>query len=54
VAGAVVGALAAAASTFAAYHLRRALTTGVGLPDLPVALAEDVAAVLLAEAALRG
>ena len=52
--GAVVGALAAAAATFAFYHLRRALTNEGGLPDLPVALAEDVGAVLIAEAALRG
>lgn len=52
-AGAVVGALAAAAATFAAYQLRHALTADAGLPDLPVALAEDVAAVALAEAALR-
>lgn len=51
--GAIAGAVAAAAATFAAYHLRRALTADVGLPDLPVALAEDLAAVLLAESALR-
>ena len=54
VAGAVVGALAAAAATFAFYHLRRALTEDAGLPDAAVALAEDVAAVALGEAALRG
>jgi len=53
VAGALVGALAAAAATFAVYQLRHALTADAGLPDLPVALAEDVAAVALAEAALR-
>jgi uncharacterized membrane protein len=53
VAGAVVGALAAAAATFAAYELRHALTADAGLPDLPVALAEDFGAVALAEAALR-
>jgi len=53
-AGALVGALAAAAATFAAYELRRALTADVGLPDLPVALAEDAGAIALAEAALRG
>ncbi|MFL5383789.1 MAG: DUF4126 family protein [Longimicrobiaceae bacterium] len=52
-AGAVVGALAAAAATFAAHELRRALTADAGLPDLPVALAEDVGAIALAEAALR-
>jgi uncharacterized membrane protein len=53
-AGALVGALAAAAATFAAYELRHALTADAGLPDLPVALAEDLGAVALAEAALRG
>src|SRR5215218_7703878 len=47
-AGAVVGGLAAAAATFAAYHLRRALTEDAGLPDIAVALAEDAGAVLLA------
>lgn len=52
--GAIVGALAAAAATFAAYHLRRALTTDAGFPDLAVALAEDVAAVALGELAARG
>lgn len=51
--GAVVGALAAAAATFAAYHLRRVLTADAGLPDVAVALAEDVAAVALGEVALR-
>lgn len=53
VAGAVVGAIAALAATFAAYEIRHALTAGAGLPDLPIALAEDVLAVSLAEAALR-
>ena len=53
VAGAVVGAFAAAAATFAAYELRHALTADAGLPDLPVALAEDLGAVALAELALR-
>lgn len=52
-AGALVGALAAAAATFAAYHVRRALTVDAGLPDLPVALGEDLAALAIAEAALR-
>jgi uncharacterized membrane protein len=54
VGGAVIGGLAAAAATFAFYHLRRALTTDVGLPDVAVAVAEDVAAVALGEFALRG
>ena len=51
--GAVVGGLAAAAATFAAYHLRRALISQ-GVPDVAAALLEDVGAVALAEAALRG
>lgn len=54
VTGAIVGGLAAAAATFAAYHLRRALTADAGLPDLPVALVEDVVAVAIAEFASRG
>jgi uncharacterized membrane protein len=54
VTGALVGGIAAAVATFAAYHLRRALTVGAGIPDLPVALAEDVAAVLFAETGSRG
>ncbi|HEV7591235.1 MAG TPA: DUF4126 family protein [Longimicrobium sp.] len=48
-----VGALAAAAATFAAFEIRHALTADAGLPDLPVALAEDFGAVVLAEVALR-
>ncbi|HET7230550.1 MAG TPA: DUF4126 family protein [Longimicrobium sp.] len=51
--GAVVGGLAAAAATFAFYYLRRSLTSDAGLPDLAVALAEDVAAVGIAEFALK-
>jgi uncharacterized membrane protein len=53
VVGALVGGLAAAAATFAGYHLRRALTHDAGLPDVVVALAEDAGAVFLAESALR-
>jgi uncharacterized membrane protein len=48
-----VGALAAAAATFAAYEIRHALTADAGIPDLPIALAEDLAAVTVAEVALR-
>jgi len=54
VAGALVGALAAAAATFAAYEIRHALTANGAIPDFPVALAEDIAAVTVAEAASRG
>jgi uncharacterized membrane protein len=53
VAGALVGAFAAAAATFAAYEIRHALTADTGLPDLPVALVEDIAAVTVAEVASR-
>jgi uncharacterized membrane protein len=45
--GALAGALGAAGGTFAAYYLRRFLTKSLGIPDLPVALAEDAAAVAL-------
>ena len=37
----VAGAVGALAASFAAYHLRRALSSGVGVPDLLVALGED-------------
>jgi uncharacterized membrane protein len=46
----VVGALAGSYGGFAA---RRGLTKGVGLPDLPVAIAGDAAAVALAVGATR-
>ncbi len=42
--GAVIGAASAVASAFAFYHLRHTLTTDIGLPDFPVALAEDALA----------
>jgi uncharacterized membrane protein len=41
VVGAALGAAAAVISAFGLYHLRRALTYGLGLPDPVVALAED-------------
>ncbi len=40
-AGGLLGGLGALAGTFAGFYARRALTKGAGLPDLPVALAED-------------
>lgn len=40
-AGAVLGSLAAVTGAFAGYQARRFLTTEGGLPDPPVALAED-------------
>jgi uncharacterized membrane protein len=49
--GAALGALAAAGVTYATYHLRRALTHEVGIPDPIVALAEDALVVTSARAA---
>ncbi len=46
--GVAMGAAGAAAGTYGGFGLRRALTKGAGLPDLPVALSGDVAAVALA------
>lgn len=46
---ALAGAAAALGTTFLGYHLRRA-AADAGLPDLPVALAEDVVAVSTAAA----
>jgi len=47
-AGALCGALGGIAGTFAGYYGRRALTVLWKLPDLPVALGEDVLALGLA------
>ena len=46
--GIVLGALGAAAGTYGGFFLRRGLTHGAGLSDLPVAISGDVAAVALA------
>lgn len=51
--GIAMGAVGAAAGTYGGYYLRKGLTKGTGWPDLPVALAGDVAAVGLAVGALR-
>lgn len=51
--GAAAGMAGAVLSTFAMFHLRRALTHRAGLPDLPVALAEDLFAFALGRAGLR-
>jgi uncharacterized membrane protein len=50
--GALLGGLGAIAGAYAGYHARRALVRTVGLPDLAVALAEDLAAIVLARRAL--
>jgi uncharacterized membrane protein len=44
--GAVLGIIGSLAGTFGGYHVRRNLTTQVKLPDLPVALLEDLIAIL--------
>jgi uncharacterized membrane protein len=43
--GVAVGAVGALAGAFAGYYLRRALTVRAGLPDLPIALLEDLVAI---------
>lgn len=43
-----LGALGAVAGSYGGFYARRGLTTGAGLPDMPVALSGDVAAVMLA------
>jgi len=43
--GAVVGIVGALVGTFAGYHVRHALVAKVNLPDLAVALVEDVIAI---------
>ena len=43
--GAVAGIAGALAGAFAGYSVRRALTARAGLPDLPVALLEDLVAI---------
>ena len=45
VSSAVAGGIGGVAGAFAGYHLRRWLTVGRGLPDLPIALLEDVVAI---------
>ncbi len=46
--GIAMGAVGALAGTFGGFWLRKGLTTGAGLPDLPVALSGDVAAGVMA------
>jgi uncharacterized membrane protein len=43
--GALVGGVSALAGAFAGFYARRGLTTRLGLPDLPVALVEDIVVV---------
>ena len=51
--GVALGAAGAAAGAFGGYSARRGLTKDAGLPDLPVALTEDAAAVALAVRSLE-
>ena len=52
VAGVLLGSVAAVAGAFLGFHLRRFLTIGRGLPDFPIALAEDVITIALCVLAL--
>lgn len=51
--GIALGAAGAAAGTYGGFYLRRGLTKGAGLADLPVAISGDAAAVALAVRSLR-
>ena len=51
--GVALGAAGAAAGTFGGFYARRGLTHAAGLPDLPVALSGDAAAIALAVRSLR-
>ena len=54
IAAAAVGAASAVASTFIAFHARKAATERMGVPDWMVAVAEDAAAVSAASSLLHG
>lgn len=51
--GIALGALGAAAGTYGGFYLRKGLTKGAGLADLPVAISGDAAAVALAVRSFR-
>lgn len=51
--GAVLGGAGAAAGSYSGYHGRTYVTSTFGVPDLPVALAEDVLAAGIAMRAVR-
>lgn len=51
--GAGLGIVGAVASAYGLFGLRRSFTVGRGLPDFPIALAEDAAAFLVARTAAR-
>lgn len=49
---ALSGAAGAVAGTWGGYHARKGIVESSGLPDLPIALVEDVAAVAIARLAV--
>ena len=51
--GIAIGALGAAIGTYGGFYARKGLTKGAGVPDLPVALSGDAAAVTLAVRSLN-
>jgi uncharacterized membrane protein len=51
--GAALGAVGAAAGAYGGFYLRKGLTHGAGLNDIPVAITGDSAAVALAFRSLR-
>ena len=51
--GIAMGAVGAVAGTYGGFYLRRGLTHGAGMADLPVAITGDAAAVALAVRSLR-
>ena len=51
--GVAMGVVGAAAGTYGGFYLRRGLTKGAGLADLPVAISGDAATVALAVRSLR-
>ena len=46
--GVAMGVVGALAGTYGGFYLRKGLTEGAGLPDMPVALSGDAAAVAMA------
>ena len=51
--GAALGAAGAAAGTYGGFYLRKGLTKGAGMADLPWAISGDAASVALAVRAMR-
>jgi uncharacterized membrane protein len=54
VAGSLAGLAGAVAGSYGGYATRTFLTRGIGLPDLPGALAEDAGAIAIAHKGARG